>query len=221
VVFDCSIAVLELWLDAGSVLCIHFVLFFSSLPLPLSFFFFHLYLFNSPLHVFVMPCSDSLLYQDDSTSRSVMGVNVAAERGMSAALPPPTTSTTTTGTTVTTTATSATTLVQGINHVTAVGGGAGVVDSDVWVFVFETKLSSVVCTGTCWARSPSPSLATSPPPMFHPTLALSSTPSPSSCPIRGGTPASAAADFSFSFPTDPATAVRAEPEAVRVHPHPT
>ena len=50
VVFDCSIVVLELWLDAGSVLCIHFVLFFSSLlflflclsffsplPLPLPF----------------------------------------------------------------------------------------------------------------------------------------------------------------------------------------
>jgi hypothetical protein len=57
------------------------VLLSSPLPLPLSFFF-HLYLFHSSLHAFVMPCSDSLLYQDDSTSEPVMGVNVAAERGI-------------------------------------------------------------------------------------------------------------------------------------------
>ena len=58
----------------------------------------------------VMPCSDSLLYQDDPTSGPIMGVNVVAKRGMSTPLPPLTTSTTTTGATVTTTTTTATAL---------------------------------------------------------------------------------------------------------------
>lgn len=84
--------------------------------------------------------------------------------------------------------------VQGINHVVAAfGGGAGVVDSDAWVF--ETR----------------------------PTLALSSTSFLSTRPTRGGTPVPPAGhfSFSFSFSADPATAAGAEPKAVGVDSHPT